>query len=82
MCRAILCHHDLTVFSSITDQISIEICNWVSIVQTAGYIVDSHLDLCNDGWEMWQPFVLKHLQFSEQEFDELRSDIVSALSGD
>ena len=82
MCRAILCHHDLAVFSSITDQVSIEICNWVSIVQAAEYIVDSHLDLRNDGWEMWQPLVLKHLQFSEQEFDELCSDIVSVLSGD
>ncbi|MFZ2301758.1 MAG: HDOD domain-containing protein [Gallionella sp.] len=82
MCRAILYHHDLTVFSSMTDQASMEICSWVSIVQAAEYIVDSHLDLCNEGWAMWQPLALKHLQFSAQEFDELCSDIVSALSGD
>ncbi len=82
MCRTILRHHDPTIFSSITDQDSIEICTWVSIIQAAGYIVDSHLGLLNDGWTMWQPLVLKHLQFSDQEFDELRSDIVSVLNGD
>lgn len=82
MCRAILRHHDLTVFASVTDQNSIEICNWTSIVQAAGYIVDSHLGLNNEGWATWQTPVLKHLQFSWQEFDELRSDILGALSGD
>lgn len=82
MCRAILRHHDLTVFASVTDQNSIEICNWTSIVQAAGYIVDSHLGLNNESWATWQTPVLKHLQFSWQEFDELRSDILGALSGD
>lgn len=82
MCRAILHHHDHTIFSSITDQASIEICSWISIVQAAEYIVDSHLDLRNDWWVIWQPPVLKHLQFSRQEFDEIRSDIMAVLSGD
>ncbi|MDD5300610.1 MAG: HDOD domain-containing protein [Gallionella sp.] len=82
MCRAILHHHDHTIFSSITDQASIEICSWISIVQAAEYIVDSHLDLRNEGWAIWQPLVLKHLQFSGQEFDELHSDIVAVLNGD
>lgn len=82
ICRAILRHHDLTVFSSVTDQASIEVCNWVSIVQAAEYIVDSHLNLRNDGWAMWQPLALEHLQFSRQEFDELRSDIASVLCMD
>ncbi|MDD2914835.1 MAG: HDOD domain-containing protein [Gallionella sp.] len=82
MCRAILYHHDLTIFASVTDPASIEICNWVSIVQAAEYIVDSHLGLHSDWWEIWQPPVLKRLQFSIQEFDELRSDIANVLSGD
>ena len=82
MCRAILWHHDTTIFASITGLDSIEICNWVSIVQAAEYIVDAHLNLPNDNWARWQPLVLKHLQFSGQEFDELRSDIISVLSGD
>jgi len=82
ICRAILRHHDLTIFSSVTDQASIEICNWISIIQAAEYIVDSHLHLRNDGWAMWQPLALEHLQFSKQEFDELRSDITSVLSAD
>ena len=82
MCRAILCHHDLTIFASITDQASIETCNWVGIIQAAEYIVDSHLHLCNESWATWQPHVLKHLQFTELEFTELRSDVVSVLSGD
>ena len=82
MCRAILLHHDITVFASITDPAANEICNWVSIVQAAEYIVDSHLGLRNDWWETWQPPVLKQLQFSNQEFDELRSDIAGVLEAD
>lgn len=82
MCRAILRHHDRTVFSSITDQASIELCNWVSIIQAAGYIVDMHLNLRNEGWAAWKPHVLRHLQFSEAEFAELCSDVVGVLGGD
>lgn len=82
MCRAILCHHDRTIFSSITDQVSAEICSWVSIIQAAGYIVDSHLNLRNEGWAAWRPHVLKHLQFSESEFAELRDEVASVLSGE
>ena len=82
ICRAILRHHDLTVFSQVADQDSTDICNWASIVQAAEYIVDSHLYLRNSEWAMWQPLALEHLQFSTQEFDELRSDIANILSGD
>ena len=73
ICRAILHHRDHVIFSSITDPASIEICNWISIVQAAEYIVDSHLDLRNDEWTIWQPLALKHLQFYRQEFDEISS---------
>ena len=82
MCRAILRHHDLTIFSSASDPASVEVCNWVSIVRAAEHIVDEHLGLRNDGWATWKPHVLKQLQFSEQEFDELCSDVASVLSGD
>lgn len=82
MCRAILLHHDLTIFASASDYQSIEICNWIGVIHAAEYIVDSHLQLNNDSWAIWQPHVLKHLQFSEREFSDLRSDVVAVLSGD
>lgn len=82
MCRAILHHHDRTIFSSIVDHASIELCNWVSIIHAAGCIVDKHLNLRNEGWAAWKPQVLKHLQFSEREFTELCSDVASVLNGD
>jgi HD-like signal output (HDOD) protein len=82
MCRAILYHHDLTYFSKMTDPADIEICNWIGIIHAAEYIADLHLGLRNDGWEIWQPHVLRHLQFDEQEFSELCSDVVSMLGGD
>ncbi len=81
MCRAILSHHDLTIFTLGHTPESIEICNWVGIIHAAEYAVDAHLGLRNDGWAVWQPYVLKQLQFSQQEFDELCSDIDSQLSG-
>jgi HD-like signal output (HDOD) protein len=82
MCRAILDHHDLTIFSSSRDPESVEVCNWVGIIHAAEYAVDLHLSSNNGGWAIWQPYVLKHLQFDVQEFDELCSDVSSALSGD
>lgn len=82
MCRAILYHHDLTIFSSASDSASNEICNWVAILQAAEYAVDSHLGLPNESWEIWRPHVLKHLQLSAQEFDESRSDVLNLLQGD
>lgn len=82
MCRAILDHHDLTIFSSSRDPESVEVCNWVGIIHAAEYAVDLHLSSNNGGWAIWQPHVLKHLQFDVQEFDELCSDVSSALSGD
>lgn len=82
MCRAILSHHDLTIFASVSDYQSIEICNWISVIHAAEYIADSHLNQNNDSWAIWQPRVLKHLQFSEREFADLRSDVVAVLSGD
>ena len=82
MCRAILHHHDPTIFSSITDQASIEICNWVGLIHAAEYIVDSYLHFPNESWATWQPQVLKHLQFTKMEFTDLCSDVVSVLNGD
>ncbi len=82
MCRAILLHHDLTIFASAGDYQSIEVCNWIGVIHAAEYIVDTHLHLNNDSWEIWQPHVLKHLQFSEREYADLRSDVVSMLGGD
>lgn len=82
MCRAILYHHDLTIFSSINGHPDIEICNWIGIIHAAEYIADLHLGLPNHSWEIWQPVVLKHLQFDEQEFSDLRSDLVSLLGGE
>jgi hypothetical protein len=54
----------------------------LGVIQAAEYIVDCHLNLHNESWAIWQPQVLKHLQFSEMEFTELCSDVVNELSGD
>lgn len=82
MCCAILYHHDRTIFSLIVDHDSIEIRNWISIIQAAEYVVDSYLNLPNERWAAWQPLALKHLQFSDVEFAELRNDIVNMLNHD
>lgn len=80
MCRAILHHHDLTIFSSINEQSHTEICNWIGIIHAAEYIADLHFELQNNSWEIWQPEVLKHLQFDEQEFADLCNDLLNTLS--
>lgn len=82
MCKAILLHHDLTIFTSVSDPESVTVCNWVGIIHAAEYVVDSHLHLRNESWDIWKSHVLKHLQFSESEFAELCDDVVHMLSGD
>jgi HD-like signal output (HDOD) protein len=81
MCRAILLHHDITIFDSIADQASFDVCNWVGVIQAAEYMVDCHLNLRNESWAIWQHPVMKHLHFSEMEFAELCSDVVEELGG-
>lgn len=81
MCRAILFHHDVTIFGS-TDADHAEVCTWVALIHAAEYIADTHLGLRNDGWTDWQPHVLKHLQFDAQEFSELCFDVENLLRGD
>jgi HD-like signal output (HDOD) protein len=82
MCQAILHHHDLTIFSTINDQTQVEICNWIGLIQAAEYIADLHLGLKNEHWAVWETTVLKHLQFEEQEFSDLCSDILSQMVHD
>lgn len=82
MCRAILLHHDLTVFTSVKAPADVEICNWVGLIHAAEYIADTHLGLRNDSWAIWQSYVLRHLQFDEQEFAELCTDVGNLMGSE
>ena len=81
MCRAILYHHDITIFSSVDPEL-VEIRNWIALIHAAEYIADTHMGKRNDGWSVWQPHVLKQLQFGAQEFSDLCFDAESMLRGD
>jgi HD-like signal output (HDOD) protein len=81
VCKAILYHHDNTVFSSSSETIEPEICSLIGIVHMAEYIVDEHLNAKSE-WHQFEREVLRHFEMSGQEFFELKQDILAFLSGE
>ncbi len=81
VCKAILYHHDHTIFSSIKEAIDAEICNLIGIVHMAECIVDEYLGTKSE-WPRFELAVLRHLEMSTQEFFELKQDNLAILSGE
>lgn len=81
VCKAILYHHDHTIFSSVKEVIDAEVCNLISIVHMAECIVDEFLEVKSE-WPRFEQAVLKHLDLSAQEFFELKQDNLALLGGE
>ena len=81
VCKAILHHHDHTIFGSINEAIEIEVCNLIGIVHMAECIVDEHLNAKSE-WQQFERHVLEHFELSAQEFFELKQDILAYLNGE
>ncbi|HXU92231.1 MAG TPA: HDOD domain-containing protein [Gallionella sp.] len=78
ICQAILHHHDDTIFSSISENVS----RLIGIVYMAELIVDEHLCQKNPEWEHVESDVLACLELTEQEFWELKDDMLGFLNGE
>ena len=78
--RAILYHHDPTIFASAAE--SREVYDLIGILHMAECITDEHLHVNEKEWPRFERDVLHHFEMSAQEFAELKDDILAVLNGE
>lgn len=81
VCKAILHHHDQSIFSA-AENIGENILDLISIIHIAECITDEYLHVREKEWPQFELNVLKHFEISEQEFSELKGDILAYLNGE
>lgn len=82
VCKAILYHHDQSIFSSASETIGEEVRDLIAIIHMAECITDEHLHEREMEWPQYEQNVLKHFEISVQEFSELKGDILAYLNGE
>lgn len=82
ICKAILYHHDPTVFGSAAENLGEKVCDLIGIVHMTECITDEHLNVIDKEWPQFERDVLRHFDISEQEFSEIKGDILARLNGE
>lgn len=82
VCKAILYHHDNTIFTSKDGHAGTDVCTLIGMVHMAECILDEHLNVRDKEWHQFEHDVLKHFDMSAQEFTELKGDILAFLNGE
>lgn len=78
--RAILYHHDATIFASAGEPS--EVYDLIGILHMAECITDEHLHVNDKEWPRVERDVLNYFELSAQEFSELKGDILAVLNGE
>lgn len=81
ICKAILYHHDPAIFAS-GGNARTDVCDLIGIVHMAECIADEHLFVRDKEWHQFEQKVLKYFDMSEQEFSELKGDVLAYLNGE
>ncbi|HZW25133.1 MAG TPA: HDOD domain-containing protein [Gallionella sp.] len=81
VCKAILHHHDRSIFAT-AENIGENVLDLIGIIHMAEYVTDEHLNVKEQEWPQVEKQVLKHFEISAQEFSELKGDILEYLNGD
>ena len=82
VCKAILYHHDPTIFGAGAENVGEDVCDLIGVMHMAECITDEHLHVRDQEWPQFEQDVLKHFEISEQEFSEIKGDILARLNGD
>lgn len=82
VCKTILHHHDPTILTSTDAKAGTDVCGLICIVHMAECIADEYLNVRDKEWPKFERDVLKHLEISEQEFYEIKGDILAYLNGE
>lgn len=82
VCKAVLFHHDHAIFNSLGGNARTNVCDLVGIIHMAECVADEHLFVRDKEWHQFEQEVLKYFEMSEQEFSELKGDILAFLNGE
>lgn len=82
ICKAILYHHDPDIFASSCGKGRSKACDLIAMVHMAECIADEHLFVRDKEWLQFEQEILKHFEMSEQEFSELKGDVLAYLNGE
>ncbi|MEW5904178.1 MAG: HDOD domain-containing protein [Pseudomonadota bacterium] len=82
VCKAILFHHDTTIFTAPGEQADDSVLDLIAVMHLAEFIVDEHLHVRDKEWPLFEHDVLRHFDLTEQEFAELKGDMLAYLNGD
>lgn len=82
VCKAILHHHDVTIFTPGDGYGGADVCTLIGMIHMAECIADEHLNAKDRAWPLYEQDVLKHFEISKQEFFELKQDILAFLNGE
>jgi HD-like signal output (HDOD) protein len=80
--KAILHHHDTTIFTDTSGDIEISVRNLIALIHMAECIAEEHLLVRDKSWPEFEKDVLEHFEISQQEFNELKGDILAFLNGE
>lgn len=82
VCTAIRFHHDDAIFTSPSERASEDVRDLIGLIHMAECVTDEHLHVREKEWDTHGEHVLAHFELSEQEFSELKWDMLSVLNGD
>lgn len=80
--KAILYHHDATIFSSTNEHAGTDVCDLIGIVHMAECVADEHLNTKNKEWNHFEQDILSNFEISKQEFSDLKDDVLAFLNGE
>lgn len=82
VCTAILFHHEETIFTSPGEQAGEDVRDLIGLIHMAECVADEHLHVRDKEWDVHGEQVLAHFEMSEQEFNELKWDMLAFLNGE
>ncbi|MBI1173661.1 MAG: HDOD domain-containing protein [Sideroxydans sp.] len=78
--KAILYHHDKTIYTIPGSHVTTEIIRLIGVVHMAELVVDEHFCQHSPDWEAVAADVLHYFDMSEQDFSELKDDTLDWLN--
>jgi len=82
VCTAIRFHHDATIFTSPSEHTGEDVRDLIGLIHMAVCVTDEHLNVRDKDWDSHGQDVLDHFEMSEQEFNELKWDMLAFLNGE
>ncbi|MFH2133747.1 MAG: HDOD domain-containing protein [Pseudomonadota bacterium] len=82
VCTAIRYHHDESIFTSPGDHAAEDVRDLIGLIHMAVCVTDEHLHVRDKEWDIHGEHVLAHFEMTEQEFNELKWDMLAFLNGE